>query len=335
MALNILDVFNGDAFSVVELTTAINLLPAAPTRISSMGLFNDQFLMGRFAVLERQDHKIQLIESAERGTRGKKQSAIKRDARALEIPHFPLDDEIEADDLIGIRAFGKDASVTEAISEVVAAKSASLRKNHDLTREYLQVGALKGVVLDGDASTTLIDMFTEFGVTQKVIDFDLSVDATDIKSKCAEVTTHVEDALGGSVHSGIHAFCGRTFWQELISHPEVKAAYDRWQDGAWLRDGSRTPFTAFGITWERYGAKVGSTDFIPVGDCRFVPTGVSDLFFNSYAPANYIEAVGTQAKQFYLKQIRKQDDTGIELLSQSNVISHCTRPAVLVRGTNT
>lgn len=334
MPLNILDVFKADGFSVIELTTAINLLPAVPTRLGSMGLFKDEFLTTRFGVLERMNHTISMIPSTERGAPGKKKAASKRDARAIEIPHFPLDDAIEADDLIGVRSFGKDSNVTDTVAQILSQKSVGLRQDHDLTQEYLRVGAIQGLVKDGDATTTLLDIFTEFSVTQKVIAFDLSTAGSEIKALAEDVITHIEDALGGAISTGITALCGRTFWKELIIHPKVATAYDRWKDGAFLRDGSRTPFSAFGIEWERYGGKIGSTNFIPVTDCRFVPRGVPDLFISHYAPANYIEAVGTVAKKFYLKQIRRRDDTGIELLSQSNVISHCTRPATLVRGHN-
>ena len=69
-------------------------------------------------------------------------------------------------------------------------------------------------------------------------------------------------------------------------------------------------------------------------DARFVPRGVQDLLAETYAPANWMEAVGTPAKEYYAKQIRKRDDSGIELLSQTNVLTYCTRPPVLIRGHN-
>ena len=87
------------------------------------------------------------------------------------------------------------------------------------------------------------------------------------------------------------------------------------------------------ITFYRYRGKIGTTAFIPDADCRFVPEGVPDLMLGKFAPANYVEAVGTTALRMYSKQVPKKFDTGIEMQSQTNAIYYCTRPGLLVRGT--
>lgn len=331
---NELDVFKSDAFGVVEMSKAIEILPHTPTMLGDLGIFAEEFHTVPTCTLERQTEAIHLIPSTRRGAPGYKPPINARDIRPVSIPHFVLEDEVQADDVLGVRPFGKQADTLETVANRVNQKLAAHRKAHDLTLEYLRIGAIKGVILDGDASTTLINLFTEFNVIQKVVDFVLGTTTTDVKAKAMEVYEHMQDALGGLTFTGIRALCGKTFWSKLISHTAVKSAHELLGDNAWARENQtvKGEFEFCDITWTRYRGKVGTTSFIPDADCRFIAEGVPDLFQSHFAPANYVETVNTVAQRFYAKQVPKKFDTGIELQSQSNVITFCTRPNTLVRG---
>jgi hypothetical protein len=84
--------------------------------------------------------------------------------------------------------------------------------------------------------------------------------------------------------------------------------------------------------WENYRGSVGSIDFIDSDTCRFFPTGVPGLFDEIAAPANFMETVNTVGKPYYAKQRKLPYDVGVELHTQSNVLTMCTRPSVLVKG---
>lgn len=84
----------------------------------------------------------------------------------------------------------------------------------------------KGQILDADGATVLYDLFSEFGVSQHTeIDFDLDnaspVDGA-VKKKCHDIKRKIEDELGAQPYDHIHAFCGASFFDDLITHPEVK-----------------------------------------------------------------------------------------------------------------
>jgi hypothetical protein len=51
-----------------------------------------------------------------------------------------------------------------------------------------------------------------------------------------------------------------------------------------------------------------------------------------YAPADYIETVNTVGIPRYSKQFRMPNDKGINLEMQTNALSYCIRPTVLVQG---
>ena len=65
------------------------------------------------------------------------------------------------------------------------------------------------------------------------------------------------------------------------------------------------------------------------------PLGVPNLFRTVYAPADYVETVNTLGLPRYAKQWMSQNGKRIEMESQSNALSYCTRPRVLLQGTTT
>lgn len=331
----ILDVFNGSAYGLVELTLAINRLPYVPGRIGKMGIFKKQGVHTTSVALERKSGNIALIPTKTRGAGATtKKHATKRDIRNFNIPHMPYEDELLAEDIQGVRAFGT-SDVMEAINTKVTEKLEGLKTDHEVTHEYQRVGAIQGHVKDADGATTIVNLFTEFGVTETVVDFNLDLTSTDVKKVTTGIRRIMENLLGAFTFSGIVCECGDNFWDMFINHDSVKKAYDRWMDGQMLRDDQRVgdrPFIFADVAWHNYRGQVGSIPFIPTDDARFFPTGVPDLFVEHYAPADFIETVNTIGLPYYAKQARMKWDKGIEFHSQSNPAFLCSRPELLIRG---
>ena len=57
-----LDIFNDDAFSLSQLTVAINDLPKTYNRIAEMGLFRERGITTTTASIERKGHLLSLVE---------------------------------------------------------------------------------------------------------------------------------------------------------------------------------------------------------------------------------------------------------------------------------
>jgi hypothetical protein len=145
----------------------------------------------------------------------------------------------------------------------------------------------------------------------------------------------IEDALGPLSYTGIHAFCGNTFWDELVAHASLATAFERKDDGEFFRESQRATggFMFAGVFWENYRGRVGDVDFIPAADARFVPLGVRDLFLEHYGPGDTIDTVNRPGQPIIVKQEPKPMDKGIDIHTQSNALMLCTRPEVLIRGT--
>lgn len=327
-----LDVFNQDMFSTVSLTESINKLPYVPSRLGQLGLFRPKPIKDLSVVIEEQHGLLRLLPVRRRGEAGTTGKAKARKARSFQIQHIPHDDVILADDIQGVTEFGS-SDRNKTIIATVNDRLADMRQNHEVTHEFHRAAAIQGKLLDADGSTEIYDFFTEFGITETSVNFALGTDTTDVKSKCTEVIRAIQDALGATPMSGVHAMCGDSFFDAFVSHPKVAASYERWREGEFLRSQQlNAPFVWGGIMWENYRGSVDGVNFIPDGRARFFPTGVPGLFLEHYGPADIVEAVNTMGKPVYAKQERMKWDKGVELHTQSNPLIMCSRPAALVEG---
>jgi hypothetical protein len=330
MAENILDVFNTDAFNVISMTDAINKLPYVPTRLGAMGLFKESGITTDTVVIEERDGHIALLQTAQRGTVGTTAGRATVKVRSFKVPHIPHDDTVLAQDVQGVREFGK-ASTTESVAKVVNERLAEMRQNHETTKEYYRAKAIQGLLLDADGSV-IYDFWNEFGLTEQTVDFVLGTATTDIRGKCLTVAEKVEAAVGAMPYDHIHAMCGKTWFKSFVGHALVRDAYSRYKDGEMLRNDPRAGFEFGGIIFEVYRGAVSGQTFVNDDHARFFPVGAPGLFRQHNAPADFIEAVNTVGKPVYAKQSRMKFDKGIEIHTQSNPFIYCTRPYCLVKG---
>lgn len=331
-----LDIFNDDAFSMRSLTKAIEETPYQPMLIGELGLFSEDGISTTSLQIERKGTTLSLVPSAARGAPGRPERTDKSQLIPISTVHLPQRGAVLADEVQNVRAFGTESEV-ETVQNIVNQKLGKLRRNLDVTIEWQRIGAIKGQVVDADGSTVLLDMFTTFNVAQQTHQMLLGTDTTRVKSVIVGAQRKVEDALGGLMHRGFVALCGRNFFDSLVGHPAVEKAYDRWLDGAFLRDVQRSQqsgspgFQFCGVSWHEYRGTVSGQNFIGDDDAYLIPMGVPDLFVTNFAPADYMETVNTMGIPYYAKQEMMRMNKGVELEAQSNPISICTRPNSVVR----
>lgn len=328
----VLDVFKGDGFSMASLTDGINKLPFKPSRIGELGLFETQGVTNNTVLVEERNGVLGLVPTKRRGEPATTVRSGKRKVRAFAIPHIPLEDQILAEQVQGIRQFGSE-SEEEGVAQVVNDRMAAMRQDHEVTLEYHRVGAVQGHVMDADGVTELFDLFAEFEVTEQTLAFALDTATTDARLKVIAAVRLVERALGALPYSKIHAICGATWFDAFIGNEYVKDAYHRFQDSANLRNDPRKGFEFAGVTFEEYRGAIGSVNFVAAGVARFFPLGVPGLFKTYYGPGNFMEAVNTVGLPLYAKQEEMKFGRGVDLLTEQNPLCVCTRPLALVEGT--
>lgn len=329
----ILDVFNSDAFGMVSMTRSINKLPYQPKRLGEMGLFDSVGIRTRTAVIEEQDGVLELLPSVPVGTTPNIGKNEKRKVHAFAVPHLVQERQITAESIEGVREFGSESRLQTVAGEVNRLLE-RMKRNHEATEEWLRIGAIHGNIIDGNGSTVLANLFTVFGVSEVTVDFVLGTDTTKVGNKCLEVLDAVEDALGDASYDHVHALCGRDWFRAFTSHPEVKYAFQYWQESKMLRDDPRAGFEYKGIIFEQYRGKVGANAWINTAQARFFPVGVPDLFVTSYAPADFVETVGTTGLPMYAKQaVDAEFQRFVKVHTQSNPLPLCLRPKCLIKGT--
>lgn len=332
-----LDVFNSSHFSMNSLTQAINDLPYVPGRIGQLGIFEERGIRTTTAWVERNNETLSLVPVTERGAPPTQHDGSKRDVAPVQAVRLAIEDVITAEQVQNIRAFGSESEIKTVQSEVNMLQAEMARKL-DATLEHHRIGAIKGIVLDSDGATEILDIYSLFGVSAPAtVDFDLVNDAADVRGKCSGVIRSIEDALGGTPYQSIHAFCGSTFFDTLVQHPFVRDTY-LYSEGSQLRERTARRSVFYGgITFEEYRGSVGGTDFVATGDARIFPVGAVGNFITRYAPADYMDTVNTMGLPRY--SVLTPDPTGknryVAIESQTNLVNLCMRPLTLIRGTHT
>ena len=326
--------FSNPAFSMANLTAAINLLPNRYGRLESLNLFPVKPVRFRQILIEEKNGVLNLLPTLPVGSPGTVGQRDKRKMRSFVVPHIPHDDVVLPEEVQGLRAFGSESEL-ETVAGVMARHLETMRNKHAITLEHLRMGALKGIILDADGST-LYNLYDEFGIAPKSINFALATDSTNVRQKCVDTLAHIEQNLLGEFMTGVRCLCSQEFFEKLIAHPKVEKAYELFQQGAVLRDDVRAGFTFGGIVFEEYRGQAtdgnGATRrFIAAGEAHAFPVGTIDTFGTYVAPADFNETVNTLGQPLYAKQDARKFERGTDLHTKSNPLPMCHRPGVLVK----
>ena len=82
---------------------------------------------------------------------------------------------------------------------------------------------------------------------------------------------------------------------------------------------------------EYRGLKPDGTAYIGTNEARVLPTGMFDVFQNYAAPALKMDTVNTIALPSYAFQYADSKGNGIEIETESNIVSICKKPQLIVR----
>ena len=299
MSNPILDVFNGDAFSTVELTKAINVIPNKYGLVNKLNIFKEYL---SFA----------------------------------DIDYIYADLAFLAADLQNVRKFDTESDL-ESVQSAVQDSLEQMRAKHEITLEYMRSQALQGIVKDGDG-TTLVNFFTAFGISQKSVAIKTSDANTNVDEKLRDIKRYLAKNLKGETMTGVLCLCSGNYFESIIHHKSIKDAYHAYQGITPYREDLREDFVFNGIHFVEYEGSASSTSgselrFIPDNEAIFLPLGTQNVFETVFAPADYVEAVNTKGLPFYAKQQVLDFGKGVEIETQSNPLPICKRPDLLVKGT--
>ena len=333
-----LDIFNNDAFSVIQLTAAINEIDHVPGRAGELAFVGvGAGVPVTTITVESKAEILALIQTSTRGAPAPEATQDKRVLRPINIPHIKKHERIGADQVQNVRAFGSNDAV-QGVETVVNQAMQKLTGDHDLTLEHHRLGALRGKILDADGAL-LTDLFAVFGVSQEAeVNFALTTDTTDVRGKCAEVirTMKRNAKMAIPAAANVHALCSDSFFDALLFHKEVKGVWDGWL-AAERRLGDSYVHGIFeygGIFFENYqGTDDNSTVAIAADKAHFVWSGIPGLYAEWYAPATFMETVNTIGLPRYAKLAPDPEfNEFVKIHTQQNPLPICLRPKTLVKG---
>jgi hypothetical protein len=340
-----MDVFNSDAFTMGEMTAALNKQDFQPSLLRSLGIFTAKPIRTEFATIEERDGVLALIQTSNRGAPLGQRTTEKRKLHRIDVPRIAKGDRITASEIAGIRDFGTESELMQVQSEVARRLNgpASLMRDVELTWEHMALGAVQGIVLDADA-TEIINWFTVFDLVQdSEIDFDLdaaSPTSGAVRKKCTQVIRQMQRAAKGAwtPMSRIVALCGDAFWDDLTAHSEVRETFLGTQEARQLREGlAYEQFNYGGITWINYqGTDDGTTVAIGSDKAKFFPINAPGVFDKIESPGEWFDVVNTPGQPVYSMVIPDEKRNAfVDLEVYSYPLFVCTRPKMLQRAKRT
>lgn len=323
---NMPDVLASDAFSMTTLTDKVSKLPAQHVQLAQF--FEDTSVNTESVQVDIESGVIVVLETVARGELPTHKTGKRsRTAKSINSVKIGTLVELTAGDINSIRKFGTETEV-ETFQSVLDPRLEDASANLDATHENLRAGAFRGVVLDSDGTTVLVNLYTLFGLTAPaVIYLDLeSIESLgELRAAFDSIKNEIRDAAGRAPITGFVAVAGRGAYQTLVNHPVIREAYDRWQDGAWLRGDNGGGFIFQGVEIVEY---IGSS--VDDDEILFAPK-LRGLFRTVYTTPDEPELAGTLGRPTYVVP-QPQDSTKSWSAEVSSFpVHYSSRPELLRR----
>ena len=341
-----MDVFEADAFTMMELSSAVDKMDYMPGLLGSLNLFAPSPVRQKRIFVDQKDDTLNLIGFSERGSSATQNSRYSRKAINFEIPRIAIQDTVWAHEVSGLREFGTETELM-TVQREVADRLSKMRQKVEYTEEYLRLAAIQGLVLDPADGSTFYNYYTQFDIAQAAaVSFELDVADTEVVTICNNLVRSIKrSAKGGWVNgrSQVHAIVGDSFWDALVTHPNVEKYYLNYVAAQSLRADTQAfgMFTFGGITFHNYqGSDDNSEIAVAVNEAKFFVVGGNEIFVKAMAPADeFMPFVNTPGQSVYAVQELDAAFPGTPRFAKYHVHAYplymCQRPETLRRGTLT
>lgn len=323
-------------FQFETLVGTVNSVPFEPKYLQDIGLYDYQGSMTHTQLIEFDGQTIHLIQTSEPGSPGQQVLRQPRSTKAIPAVRIAETVTVLADEVAAIRSLG--SVELETVQTHADKKIQNAVRNIRSTMEWHRVQAAQGKLLDADG-TVINNYFTLLGIAEPTQDMAWSnTNAGHINAVCNTILNTLEDALGNLV-PGVPpiAICGRTFFNNLVTHPNVIDAYKYFQATQQRLNPNRMDvryedFEFGGIIWRQYRGKVNGTAFVPDAEARIVVDGLPGTYLGIFAPPrDIVDQVNKMGIPLYPTVKVLDHNSGYEFRIQSNPLHVMTRPAAAIK----
>ena len=331
-----IDIFNNDAFGLVEMTGALDRIPFRPQLLGELNIFTPKPISTTVFGVESRGNKLSVIPSTPRGAPLPQLGPEGRRSHFFETVRIAKGDRLNASEIQNVRAFGTQSELTTMQIEVLR-RETRLRDDAEITLERHRFGALRGVVLDAN-NDVLFNWYDLFGIAQPaVINFELDDEDADVRGKLRNVKRSMQVASQGAWRPGtrVGALAGDNFYDALLNHKQVKETKLNTDRGAPLLENIEgfSSIEIEGVTFINYrGVDDGSDISIGTDEVQFFPIG-SDVMEHVMSPGEWFDVVNTPGLPFYALTIpdeKRNAFVDLEVYSYPAMVA--TRPEMLRRG---
>lgn len=333
-----------ESFKNSDFVEGITQTPLQYGYINSRNYFNTKSTNQTAIIFDKDYSTTTLLPQVNRGdksaTEGKERNA---ETFALKLAYFKHEDRITGGDIQGWRQVG--ATDDETYARATAEKMTDMRLAWDQTQEYMRLQALKGVFKTPDGQV-MANMFTEFGITQTSIDFALGTSTTNVDQKIRLLKSAVaKNVLNGGAIGGVEVLVDPEFFDKLISHPNMKNAYQFYQNSgaqllrddlsSYMKWGIMDEFTFRGVRFISYDATFnlpnGTTEAaFAASTGTAYATGVRDLFRGYNGPSNKLSEANQPGQELFVRTYIDPRDEYVEMEIEASPLYFCTKPASLI-----
>lgn len=342
----IVDVFSGNAFTAVSLTSRVNNTPYVPNFLASLpNTFEYDGVRTVDVAFEELNGAIEIIETSERGEAPKQADNDKRKIRKASCQHIAQERKVMADEVQSVIAMASDPAMAalqtpEALIYERLEGPTGLRQAIELTHEYYRLGQIQGIVVDKDPSKELFNWYTFFGIsalTANTTNFGaLTVDGGVFEVECAAMVRAMVKELEGLVVTNMRpvALCGDNYYDQVYSNKEVKAARKNRDTGrdsdVFLKSKAYSSLDYGGITFVNYRGSANGDVGIHIDKARLFPTGVPGLFPFLFGPPDIMGLTNTKGLPVYAFMPPERQTSRMAVVEgQSNMLPGCRRPRAL------
>lgn len=331
-----------DSFKTTDFTQAINEVEKQYGLVNGMSLFQGFSTTEKAIAFDKNSTKITLLPQVNRGakvpTTG---SESKSETFYLPLAYFKHVDSLFAEDILGWRAPG--TTDKETVARASFEKTRQIRLVADQMQEYLKLQAIKGIFKTPDG-TVMANMFTEFGISQTQVDFDLDTSTTDVNAKISALKRAVANGLKSGGMSGVDVLCDADFFDALQGHSSMKSYWLQGDNSSARYRDELAQYTQWGVQemFEHKGVRFlcynptfnlpgGTTEnFLASKRAIAMPRGTPGLFRSYFGPTNKLSEVGAPGQEMYLRTYMDPRDEFVDFELEMAPLHFCTQPASLV-----
>lgn len=334
------DIFNQNAWGAIEFhEEVVAKVDFKPQLLGSLNLFEPIYSRSRTIAIASKEGTLSLIPTSEMGAPPEELIPKGAKLRKFDAVRLAKGSTIYAIELAGVLALPFDAQ-TKDIAQEVTDRTGQIIDDLELTWEHMRFGAIQGIVLDADGAKVLWNWFTEWGIAEPAeINFNLNVDATDVRKKCRDVKRTMKKAAKSvwTPSTRVGALVGDEFFDMLVNHKQIKETKLGTERAPVLENVEGfSSIEIEGITFINYqGTDDETTIAIGSQKARFFPIGARGAFKVGWAPASEFKPYVNQRGREYVGLIL-EDKSGRDEWDRVEIYSYplyaCTRPEMLLRG---